>query len=64
MSPIVRRTRTTDALRQLAERPGTPAEGRVAREMLDREPKQASLDLDGFMQDMDLYFAAGSERIQ
>lgn len=34
------RERKLQALRNLAERPGTEAEGKVAREMLDRlEPK-------------------------
>jgi hypothetical protein len=63
MSTSVRSPRTTDALRQLADRPGTSAEEQVAREMPDREPKKL-FDLDGFMLDMDLYFAAGSDRVQ
>jgi hypothetical protein len=64
MSTIMRGTRTTDALRQLADRPDTPAEGQVGREMLDRQTKGKALDLDGFMLDMDLYFAGGSVRVQ
>lgn len=56
--------RAREGLKRLAERPGTVAEGKVAREMLEKGLLRRTLDVEGFMRDMDLYLMPEAGRVQ